>query len=35
MTGVALQRLYPHGERPAPDYLDALKRVFRLDRLQT
>ena len=35
MTGVALQRLFPHGERPASDYLDALKRVFRLAGLQT
>jgi AcrR family transcriptional regulator len=34
MTGVALQRLFPHGERPASDYLDALKRVFRLAGLQ-
>ena len=34
MTGVALQRLFPHGERPATDYLDALKRVFRLARLE-
>ena len=33
MSGVALQRLFPHGERPATDYLDALKRVFRLARL--
>lgn len=30
MTGVALQRLVPRGQRPATDYLDALKRVFRL-----
>lgn len=30
MGGVALQRLFPHGERPASDYIDALKRVFRL-----
>jgi AcrR family transcriptional regulator len=30
LTGVALQRLFPHGERPASDYLDALKRVFQL-----
>jgi AcrR family transcriptional regulator len=30
MTGVALQRLFPHGERPASDYLDALKRIFEL-----
>lgn len=35
MAGVALQRLLPHGERPASDYLDALKRVFRLAGLQT
>lgn len=34
MTGVAMQRLFPHGERPASDYLDAMKRVFRLARLQ-
>jgi AcrR family transcriptional regulator len=34
MGGVALQRLFPHGERPASDYLDALKRVFRLAGLQ-
>jgi AcrR family transcriptional regulator len=34
MTGVALQRLFPHGERPASDYLDALKHVFRLARLE-
>jgi len=32
MTGVALQRLFPHGERPAADYLDALKHLFRLAR---
>ena len=30
MTGVALQRLVPRGQRPATDYLDALKRMFRL-----
>ena len=30
MGGVALQRLFPHGERPASDYIDALKQVFRL-----
>jgi hypothetical protein len=35
LTGVALQRLFPHGERQASDYLDALKHVFRLARLQT
>jgi AcrR family transcriptional regulator len=34
MTGVALQRLFPHGERPATDYLDALKHLFRLARPQ-
>ena len=34
LTGVATQRLFPHGERPASDYLDAIKRVFRLARLQ-
>jgi AcrR family transcriptional regulator len=32
LTGVALQRLFPHGERPASDYLDALKRLFELAR---
>jgi AcrR family transcriptional regulator len=32
--GVALQRLLPHGKRPATDYLDALKRVFRLAGLE-
>jgi len=32
MTGVALQRLFPHGERPATDYLDALKHLLRLAR---
>jgi AcrR family transcriptional regulator len=30
MTGVALQRLVPRGQRPATDYLAVLKRVFRL-----
>jgi AcrR family transcriptional regulator len=30
MTGVALQRLVPRGQRPAADYLDALKQMFRL-----
>jgi AcrR family transcriptional regulator len=35
MGGVAMQRLFPHGERPASDYLDALKHVFRLAGLQT
>jgi AcrR family transcriptional regulator len=34
MSGVAMQRLFPHGERPASDYLDALKRVFRLAGLE-
>ena len=34
VTGVAMQRLFPHGERPASDYLDALKRVFRLAGLE-
>jgi AcrR family transcriptional regulator len=34
MTGVATQRLFPHGERPAADYLDALKAVFRLARVE-
>ena len=33
MGGVALQRLFPHGERPASDYLDALKRIFQLARV--
>jgi AcrR family transcriptional regulator len=32
--GVAMQRLFPHGERPASDYLDALKHVFRLAGLE-
>jgi AcrR family transcriptional regulator len=32
MGGVALQRLFPHGERPASDYVDALKAIFRLVR---
>jgi AcrR family transcriptional regulator len=32
MTGVALQRLFPHGERPASDYVDALKAIFHLAR---
>jgi hypothetical protein len=27
MTGVALQRLVPRGQRPASDYLDVLKAV--------
>src|SRR5262245_24863099 len=35
MTGVALQRLVPRGQRPADDYLDALKRMFRLLRSET
>jgi AcrR family transcriptional regulator len=30
MTGVALQRLVPRGQRPASDYIDALKTMFRL-----
>ena len=30
MTGVALQRLVPRGQRPATDYLDALKHMLRL-----
>jgi len=30
LEGVALQRLVPRGQRPATDYLDALKRMFRL-----
>jgi AcrR family transcriptional regulator len=34
MTGVAFQRLFPHGERPATDYLEALKHLFRLARPQ-
>lgn len=29
MTGVALQRLVPRGQRPAAEYLDVLKRMFR------
>jgi AcrR family transcriptional regulator len=29
MTGLALQRLVPRGQRPASDYLDALKQMFR------
>jgi hypothetical protein len=29
MTGVALQRLVPRGQRPASEYLDALKTMFR------
>lgn len=35
MTGVALQRLFPHGERPASDYLDALKYLIRIARAGT
>jgi hypothetical protein len=35
MTGVALQRLFPHGERPASDYVDALKRIFQLVQPET
>jgi AcrR family transcriptional regulator len=34
MTGVALQRLFPHGKRPASEYLDALKHMLRLARSQ-
>jgi AcrR family transcriptional regulator len=34
MEGVALQRLVPRGQRPASDYLDALKAMFRLLRAQ-
>jgi AcrR family transcriptional regulator len=30
MTGVALQRLVPRGQRPASEYLEALKQFFRL-----
>ena len=30
MTGVALQRLVPRGQRPARDYLDVLKQSFQL-----
>ena len=30
MSGVAMQRLVPRGQRPATDYLDALKHTFRL-----
>jgi AcrR family transcriptional regulator len=30
MTGVALQRLVPRGQRPATDYLEVLKRIFRI-----
>ncbi len=29
MTGVALQRLVPRGQRPASDYVEALKRLLR------
>ena len=29
MTGVALQRLVPRGQRPASDYLDVLKQIAR------
>jgi AcrR family transcriptional regulator len=32
MSGVALQRLFAHGERPASEYIDALKQMFRLAR---
>ena len=34
MQGVAFQRLFAHGERPAADYVDTLKQVFRLARLE-
>ena len=34
MTGVALQRLVPRGQRPATEYVDALKRMLRLLRSQ-
>jgi AcrR family transcriptional regulator len=34
VQGVAFQRLFHHGERPASDYLEALKGVFRLARLE-
>jgi hypothetical protein len=34
MTGVALQRLFAHGERPASEFIDALKQMFRLVRPQ-
>lgn len=30
MTGVALQRLVPRGQRPAIEYVEVLKRMFRL-----
>ena len=30
MTGVALQRLVPRGQRPATEYLEVLKRMWRL-----
>ena len=29
MSGVALQRLFAHGERPASEYIDALKQLLR------
>jgi len=32
MTGVALQRLHPAGRRPASDYVDVLKAIFRMVR---
>jgi hypothetical protein len=35
LDGVAVQRLFKSGERPASDYLDALKHVFRLARLES
>lgn len=34
LSGVALQRLVPRGQRPATDYLDALKHMFRLLRAE-
>jgi AcrR family transcriptional regulator len=34
MTGVALQRLVPRGQRPAEEYVDALKRIFKMLRSQ-
>jgi AcrR family transcriptional regulator len=34
MQGVALQRLHPEGRRPASDYVDVLKAMFRLVRGQ-
>jgi len=35
VNGVAFQRLFQPGERPASDYLDVLKRLFRLAGLET